>query len=102
MCFCSVFAYLSGSPTSPSLPSSPPARPVTPPPPSSPPSYPSVLKDRGSVGPPHTPVGGAPRVPPPVPPRGGPRKQGHDSAGRGGKLCYIAFFSFFYLQFYVL
>ncbi|XP_075219552.1 phosphatidylinositol 4-phosphate 5-kinase 59B isoform X2 [Lycorma delicatula] len=73
-----------GSPTSPSLPSSPPARPITPPPPSSPPSYPSVLKDRGSIGPPHTPVGGAPRVPPPVPPRGGPRKQGHESAGRGG------------------
>ncbi|XP_022185898.1 phosphatidylinositol 4-phosphate 5-kinase type-1 alpha isoform X2 [Nilaparvata lugens] len=55
------------SPTSPSLASSPPG-----------PTYPSVLKDRSGPPPAET------RCPPPVPPRGAPRKQGHDSAARGG------------------
>ncbi|XP_039298857.1 phosphatidylinositol 4-phosphate 5-kinase type-1 alpha isoform X5 [Nilaparvata lugens] len=54
------------SPTSPSLASSPPG-----------PTYPSVLKDRSGPPPAET------RCPPPVPPRGAPRKQGHDSAARG-------------------
>ncbi|XP_046683169.1 phosphatidylinositol 4-phosphate 5-kinase type-1 alpha-like isoform X3 [Homalodisca vitripennis] len=65
------------SPPSPPQPASPPAQSATSP------SYPSVLKDRGAGGGPHTPGGAPVRVPPPVPPRGAPRKS-QDVSGRGG------------------
>ncbi|KAG8307237.1 hypothetical protein J6590_026800 [Homalodisca vitripennis] len=63
------------SPPSPPQPASPPAQSATSP------SYPSVLKDRGAGGGPHTPGGAPVRVPPPVPPRGAPRKS-QDVSGR--------------------